>query len=233
MQIYKNNSKESRRAHGILLFQNGFSKKQISEICFVSEDTVQNWLIKWEKEKTTNDNLRIGKPKKISQEIEQRICQIVDENNPQENGIIATSWDCKEIKIWLRRFYNLEISDEQIRKILKRNGFNYRKLNYKFLKACPKQKQNFIEHFKELIDDKKGTFIFMDEMASKLHPNKGMIWTRKAKPFIGTNCSHKKIYVIGGVAPEKGNTYTITDEKFNSNVFINFLNIRKKSVCFS
>ena len=166
----------------------------------------------------------------IIPEIEQRICEVVDENKPEEHGIIATSWDCNEIRIWLKEKYNLEISDEQIRKILKRNGFNYRKLNYKFLKADEKQKFEFIKHFKSLIDDKNGNFVFMDEMSSKLHPNQGRIWTRNKKPFIETNCSHKKTFIVGGVAPDKGKIYTLTNEKFNSGVFINFLKLLLSSI---
>lgn len=229
MEIYKK-GKEGRRAHAILLFRKGYSKKQISEICFADEDTVRNWIKKWDEEKTTDDKFRCGKPKKIDSIIEQRICEIVDENDPQKHGFIATSWDCNEIRIWLKKMYDVEISNEQIRKILKRNGFNYRKLNYKFLKADEKQKHTFIEDFKELIDDKKGTLVFQDEMASKLHPHRGYRWTRERKPFIGTNCSHKKIYVVGGVAPDKGKVYTLTNEKFNENVFIDFLKLLLSSI---
>ena len=229
LEVYKK-GKESRRAHAILLLKKGYSKKQISEICFVDEDTVRNWIKKWCEEKTTEDKSRSGKPKKITPEIEQRICEIVDENNPQEHGFIATSWDCNEIRIWLKKMYDLKVSNEQIRKILKKNGFNYRKLNYKFIQADEKQKTKFINHFRELIDDKKGTLVFEDEMASKLHPNKGRIWTREKKPFIETNCSHKKVYVIGGVAPDKGKIYTTTNEKFNAEVFISFLKLLLSSI---
>jgi len=230
LKIYKNKSKESRRAHAILLFQKKYSQKQIAEICFVDEDTIQNWIKKWKEEENVEDKLRSGKPKTIITEIEQRICEIVDENEPEKYGFIATSWDCNEIRIWLKKMYFIEVSNEQIRKILKRNGFNYRKLNYKFLKADEKQKYKFIEDFKELLDDKRGTLIFQDEMSSKLHPNKGRIWTRESKPFIETNCSHKKTYVVGGVAPDKGKVYTLTNEKFNADVFINFLRLLLSSI---
>jgi len=230
INIYKNKSKESRRAHAILLFQEGHKISEITKLFFVDNDTVRNWIKKWEQEKTTDDKLRSGKPKKITSEIEQRICEIVDENKPEKHGFIATSWDCNEIRIWLQKMYFIEVSNEQIRKILKRNGFNYRKLNYKFLKADPKQKQKFINNFKELIDDKRGTLVFQDEMSSKLHPNKGRIWTREIKPFMETNCSHKKVYVVGGVAPDKGKAYTLTNEKFNSDVFINFLKLLLSSI---
>ena len=229
MEIYKN-GKESRRAHAILLFEEGHKISEIAKLFFVDEDTIRNWLKKWCEEKTTKDKFRSGKPKKIIDGIEKRICKIVDENNPQEHGINATSWDCNEIRIWLKKMYDIESSNEQIRKILKRNGFNYRKLNYKFLKADEKQKFKFIENFKSLIDDKKGTFVFMDEMKSKLHPNKGRIWTRENKPFIETNCSHKGIYIVGGVAPDKGKTYTLTEDKFNSKTFINFLLLLLSSI---
>jgi len=229
MNIYKK-GKESRRAHAILLFQEGYKISEIAKLFFVDEDTVRNWIKKWGEEKTTDDKFRSGKPKTITPLIEQRICQIVDENKPEKHGFIATSWDCKEIRIWLRKMYGIEISDEQIRKILKRNGFNYRKLNHKFLKADKKQKRKFIDNFKELIDDKRGTLVFQDEMSSKLHPNKGRIWTREKKPFIETDCSHKKTYIVGGVAPDKGKTYTITDEKFNAEVFINFLRLLLSSI---
>ena len=229
MKTYQK-AKEARRAHAILLFQEGHKISDIAKLFFVDEDTVRNWLKKWDEQKTTNDNSRSGKPKKITSGIEQRICEIVDENEPEKHGFIATSWDCNEIRIWLNKMYNIEVSNEQIRKILKRNGFNYRKLNYKFLKADSKQKQKFINNFKEFIDDKRGTLVFQDEMASKLHPNKGRIWTRASKPFIETNCSHKKVYVVGGVAPEKGKTYTLTNEKFNADVFINFLKLLLSSI---
>jgi len=229
MGIYKR-GKESRRAHAILLLEKGYSKKQISEICFVDKETVKNWIKKWDEDKTTEDKSRSGKPRIITHEIEKRICQIVDENEPEKHGFIATSWDCNEIRIWLKQMYNLEISNEQIRKILKRNGFNYRKLNYKFLKADEKQKGKFIEDFKQLIDDKRGTLVFQDEMSSKLHPNKGRIWTRERKPFIETNCSHKKTYLVGGVAPDKGKTYTLTNKKFNGDVFIIFLKLLLSSI---
>ena len=70
----------------------------------------------------------------------------------------------------------------------------------------------------------------LDEMRSKLHPNKGRIWIRENKPFIDTNCSHKGTYVIGGVAPDKGKVYTLTEKKFNAEVFISFLKLLLSSI---
>jgi len=79
MDIYKK-GKESRRAHAILLFEKGYKISEIAKLFFVDEDTIRNWIKKWYGEQNVFDRKRPGTPKKITPEIEQRICQIVDEN---------------------------------------------------------------------------------------------------------------------------------------------------------
>ena len=48
--------------------------------------------------------------------------------------------------------------------------------------------------------------------------------------LIETECSHEKTYLIGGVSPAKGETYTITNAKFNSISFISFLTLLLNSI---
>jgi transposase len=99
------------------------------------------------------------------------------------------------------------------------------------VKADEEKREEFIEYLNEFHDDiSQTTIIFQDEMASKLHPNKGYIWTREEKPFIETACSHEKTYLVGSVVPTTGDTYTITNERFNSLVFIQFLNLLLKKI---
>lgn len=222
--LYKK-SREGMRAHAILLVKSGLEVKEVAEICFVDDDTVRNWVKKWDEIKSTDDIPRAGRPKVIDDSIEKWICKIVDENDPQKHDVPATTWDCRELRIYLLKNFNLKISNEQIRKILKRNGFKYKKQNHRFIKADSKERDHFFTDFKKLANDKRGMFIFQDEMSSKLHPNKGRVWTREDKPFIETDCSHKKTFVVGGVAPDKGKVFTVTDEKFNSDVFIKFLKL--------
>ena len=136
----------------------------------------------------------------------------------------------------LQRIKNLvenqtyQVTDECIRKILIKNKFHYRKLNYKFTKADDTKKAEFLKNFQDLHAHLEGTVIFQDEMASKLHPNKGRIWTREKKPFIETECSHKKQYVIGGISPQTGESYTLVEEKFNAKTFIEWMKLVLNSV---
>ena len=225
LSLYKE-SKESMRAHAILLVKEGKPISEIAKIFYVDGDTVRSWIKKWDEQKHVEDLPRSGAPEKITEEIEKEISEMVDENDPQKHGRHATSWDCHELRLWVKEKYGTEISDEQLRRILQRNSFRWRKLNYKFIQADEEKRTDFIEGFNEFHEDiSETTLIFQDEMASKLHPNQGHIWTKEVKPFIETDCSHEKNYIVGGVAPTTGNTYTVVDEKFNSEIFIQFLRL--------
>lgn len=163
--------------------------------------------------------------------MEKEIVELVEENNPQNYGMISTVWDCNELRIYLKRQWDVAVTNEQIRKLLKRNNFNWRKINYKFINADEEKRNVFLSDFKEFHDDiSQTTLIFQDEMASKLHPNKGYIWTREKKPFIETECSHKKTYIIGGVSPKSGETFTLTNEKFNSLIFDQYLKLLLENI---
>lgn len=228
LSLYKKGKdvRESMRAHAVLLVKEDKSIDEVAKLFFVNEDSVRNWVAKWNEENEVKDAPRAGASLKITKEIEKEIVELVNENKPTEHGMFCSSWDCNELKIYLKRQYDIAVSNERLRKILKRNNFNWRKLNYKFIKADEEERKEFIDSFNEFHDDiSKTTLIFQDEMVSKLHPNQGYIWTRKEKPFIETECSHEKTCIVGGVSPISGKTFTITNKKFNSLVFIQFLNL--------
>ncbi len=230
LNLYKQKGRESRRYHAVLLVKSGKTQAEVARLLFVDEETVRNWVKEWDKREELEDKQRSGRPRKITKEIEKEMCDLVDENNPKKEGMQASTWDCKELRIWLKDKYGIPITGERIRKILKKNGFNYRKVNYKFTKADETKQKEFLEDFKDLHQNLDSTIIFQDEMSSKLHPNKGYIWTREKKPVIETECDHEKTYFVGGVCPDNGETYTITNEKFNSNVFIEFLKLLLTSI---
>lgn len=230
LSLYKS-SKESMRAHAVLLIKEGKSISEIAKLFYVDEDTIRNWVTKWNEENEVKDAPRSGASLKLIKEIEMEIVRLVDENNPQDYGMFATAWDCNELRIYLYEKHFLKISNEQIRKLLKRNSFNWRKLNYKFVNVDEEKRNSFLEDFKQFHDDiSQTTLVFEDEMASKLHPNKGYIWTREEKPFIETECSHEKTYIVGGVSPKSGETFTLTNEKFNSLIFIQYLKLLLNSI---
>jgi transposase len=230
LSLYKS-SKESMRAHAVLLVKEGKTIREVAKLFYVDEDTIRNWVTKWDEENEVKDAPRTGASPKLTKEIEKEIIQLVDENNPENYGMFCSSWDCSELRIYIKQQRCVAVCNEQIRKLLKRNNFNWRKINYKFIKADEEKRKDFLEDFKQFHDDiSQTTLIFQDEMASKLHPNKGYIWTREEKPFIETECSHEKTYIVGGVSPTSGETFTLTNEKFNSLIFVQYLKLLLDSV---
>lgn len=227
---YGSNVKESIRSHAVLLIKEGHTKAEVAKLFFVDEETIRKWVKEWRTNSELEDKPRSGRPRKITKEIEKEMCNLVDKNNPEKEGMHASTWDCRELRIWLKDKYEIQLTSERIRKILKKNGFNYRKINYKFTKADETKQREFLEDFKDLHQNMEGTLIFQDEMSSKLHPNKGYIWTREKKPVIETECSHEKTYLVGGVSPDDGETYTVANKKFNSVVFIEFLTLLLASI---
>jgi len=227
---YGENVRESRRAHVILLVKSDYTITEISQLCFVDEETIRHWIREWNTQRELEDKPRSGRPRKVTKEIEEEMCKLVDENEPEKEGLHVSAWDCHELRIWLKQEYGIQITEERLRRILKKNGFHYRKVDYKFVKADEEKRKEFVEDFTDLHKNMEGTIIFQDEMASKLHPHKGYIWTREKKPVIETECSHEKVYLIGGVSPDDGETYTIANSKFNSQVFIEFLTVLLASI---
>jgi transposase len=106
--LYKQTNKESRRAHAILLVKEGHKVSEVAKLVYVEEDTVRNWVKEWEENKQVEDKPRSGRPRKITKDIEKELCKVVDENKPEEHGFHTSSWDCKELSIWLRLKYGVE-----------------------------------------------------------------------------------------------------------------------------
>jgi hypothetical protein len=41
---------------------------------------------------------------------------MVEENSPTKHGMFCSSWDCNELRIYLKQQCNVAVSNEQIRK---------------------------------------------------------------------------------------------------------------------
>ena len=108
LSLYKS-SKESMRAHAVLLVKEERSIKEVAKLFYVDEDTVWNWVAKWDEENKVKDAPRTGASLKLTKEIEEEIIFIVEENNPEIHGMISTAWDCNELRIYLQRQFNIAV----------------------------------------------------------------------------------------------------------------------------
>ena len=227
LDLYKksNTAKECMRYHAVLLVKTGKTIKSTAELFFVDEETIRLWITKWDGEKSVRDKQRSGKPPKLIKEQEKEICDLVDENNPQEHGYKTAIWDCVELKKYIGDKYGIWLSRETIRKLLKRNRFKYKKAEYLFSKRDIEKRNHFIEELFALYEAnmQNTEIMFCDEMSTKLHPKLGYVWTRSDKVYVETNCSHKRVNTIAAIEPIMGQKVFATYDKNNADSFVQFL----------
>jgi len=66
--------------------------------------------------------------------------------------------------------------------------------------------------------------VFMDEAGFSLHPKLGPVWTKKgSKPQVPTASNHKRLNLMGWVAPWQGWHGLVRIDKGNRQSFISFL----------
>jgi transposase len=227
MCLYKNakRGRESRRYHAVLLFKLGRKINEVAEIVFADEETVRLWIKRWETEKVMLDKQRSGKPPKLTKEEEDELCRLVEENKPEDHGYTVSTWDCVELQRYVDDHFNKTLSDESIRKMLKRNGFNYKKITYLFSKRDMQSRNNFVSNLIGLYEAKMNNTVIMfsDEASTKLHPKPGYVWTRDGKVFTETLCSHKRLNTIAAIEPLLGAKVHETYDKNNADSFVDFL----------
>lgn len=213
------------RAYNLLFWNSkGHSVSELAKLFELSENTVRTCIQAYLEDGQVGDESRSGRPKKLSNSLEQRIVKLVEENKPSKHGFNVAGWDCRELRLWLMR-KGQQVSQETIRQILVRNGFRYVKTGYELARAEPKEQAAFVKRFKLLLNakNKPPVIMFSDEMNNKLHPKQGRIWTRDKKPTVPTHDSHKRIHTTGAVNPITGKLITRTSIKFNQFEFIAFL----------
>lgn len=227
LYLYKHATvfKEGRRYHAVLLVKTGKRISEVAKLFYVTEDAVRTWIRMWDKEKKVKDKKRSGRPPKLTQEEEEELCRLMDENNPQEHGYNVATWDCVELRRYIQDKFNKELSVETIRLILKRNEFKYKKVNFLFTKRDEGIRNQFVKELFSLFEtkEKNTNIMFCDEITTKLHPNPGYVWVRNGKAYVKTNCSHKKVKTIAAINPLSGEKVGETYDKNNAESFVNFL----------
>ena len=197
----------------------------MSEFFFVDENTISSWISRWDNNIGIKDKQRSGRPPKLTQSEIDELCEIVDENNPEKHGFNLSIWDCVELSKLCKQKFKKEISAESIRRILIKEGFTYKKIDYFFTKQDEQERQNYI---REIVNLHETNFhdteiYFGDEMSTKLHSKQNYVWSRTKKTILRTDCSHAKITITGAVNIKTGNSITTVSDKNDCDAFINFI----------
>jgi transposase len=114
------------RAHIILLSSRGYSASEIADIHDVTDPMVYKWLDRFDKEGPSGlyDRKRDGRPKKITEEVEEEIERLLEED-PTEEGENATRWTTDRIAEHLDRELDVDVHPETVRDALSRLEYSW------------------------------------------------------------------------------------------------------------
>jgi len=218
-------AKERERLRALYAISIGHPISTVAEIFCVDEATVYRWIDRWQEEKNLQIKPREGRPPSLDKEDKQEIKKLIKEGNPQEHGINANAWTCKELRIY---FLNKgkDVSEESLRVCLKRMGAKYVKATLRYAEADLKEQRKFARRFLRDMNTKPNSIVvlFEDEMSANTSARRGYGWTFEERLVIKAPQRNKqRLNCFGAVNPLKGEVIEISTREAKAPGFIRLL----------
>ena len=133
----------------IASIENPRAAKEIAEQVDYSEQTIRTWIKDYNRHGIEGLKLKSagGRPRKLNQEQEAWIFRVI-ERSPESYGFFTAIWDCKLLAQACLESWDLEVSHETIRRILKQGGYSFKQPEYQHPKGNPEQKKRQSKRFR-------------------------------------------------------------------------------------
>jgi transposase len=219
------NAKERERLRALYAISIGHPVPQVAEIFCVDEATIYRWIEHWEEEKNLRDKPREGRPPSLDKEDKREVKKLLKESSPQEHGINASTWTCRELRLYFLG-KGKDLSEETLRVCLIRMGAKYVKATLKYAEADLKDQEKFARRFMSDMKAKANSIaiLFEDEMSANTSARRGYGWTFEERLVIRAPQSNKqRLNCFGAVNPLKGEVIEIATKEAKAPGFIRLL----------
>ena len=145
--------KQKNRFDTVLLYMEGYSRKQIAEILHIPHRTVCAHIAGYQK--GGMDTLLLikqtGAPRKLSDEQENTLIHIISTQTPEEAGVgIFANWTSSLACKLAEEKFGMAFSDRGMRNLFDRVGLSYTRPTYTLEKADPEKQEQFRKDFETL-----------------------------------------------------------------------------------
>ncbi|AIQ62439.1 transposase [Paenibacillus stellifer] len=171
-----------------------------------------------------------GGSKRLSNEQEERLKQVIAEKRPVDVGFEAKyTWTLKLIRAWILREYCEDYTLKGVSKMLNRLGFSYTKATYTLAKANPEEQEQFrqvtLPELKDQLDQGKvDHLLFEDESAIRAYLALQYNWfPRGQQRKIKTYGQHQGAKLFAAIDYETGHALHREEEKLDAKAFQRFL----------
>lgn len=226
--LYRNckDVKEKIRYEALYAVSRGNNVRIVADIIAVEESTIYDWIHRWESERNVSDKPRSGRPEKITEEDENEIKRLLDENDPKKHGINASSYTTRELRIYFMKCRNKFIDEETFRVHLINTGAHYVKAQLRYKEGDQKKQIEFAQNLRFLLEN--GTFtkiLFLDEMAVSTSARSGYGWTYNQRLVVDAPQSTvEKANYFGAVEITDGEIIETVRKSAKAESFLHLLN---------
>ncbi len=144
------NLRLKERYQALYLLCEGNNCTEVGKIIKRSRRTILNWLHAFNKG-GLDAIVPILPPGRIPSLTQEQKAKLQDDvsTHPRELGYEFSNWEAKSVAFHIDKKFNVELSTRQANRLLHELGFTLQRPRYRFKKADPKQKEEFIQQFQK------------------------------------------------------------------------------------
>lgn len=220
-----------RRQYDIVrLYLEGRKKTEIAEIMDMSLQAIYNVLNRYNAEGI--EGLKLGKPtgrsRKLSDEQEAELYQVITEKLPKEVGLEPfCNWTAPLACQYVKKQFGVEFSARGMRDVFYRLRLSYTRPTYTLAKADPVKQEAFkerLESLKKLLEEEIACILYEDESMIRDYQAIQKTWFAKGQQrIIPTYGKHEGVKLVGFLNYETGEVYVEEHKKYDAEVFRRFL----------
>ena len=147
------NVKQKIRFDAVLLYLEGYPRKQISQVLHIPQRTVSYHISRYEGGGIDALILKKqpGAPKKLSDTEEAELLSVISTKTPQEAGVgVFANWTAALACAFVKQQYGVSFSTRGMLNLFQRLGLSYTRPTYTLDKADPEKQEKFRETFEAL-----------------------------------------------------------------------------------
>ena len=191
----------SERIHFVLLSDRGYSAPTIAELFSYDEETVRNWLKRYQQKGRSglDDRPRSGRPTKeplLKAIVEAQIGQL-----PACSGYVAACWTILLLASHLAQRFGVAVSPATVRRSVKAIGYRWRRPRLAPTRKIDPDKKQKLAKIKTVLKNINNQFhiLFEDESDLHLMPVLRSMWMRGPQRRIPTPGNNQKVHLFGAL----------------------------------
>lgn len=207
--------KHADRIRVILLLDDNWTYKKISEAFFIDEGTIANWRKRYKEgglERLFNDQYKVKKCFLSPDELEVL----------HEHLLLTTYRRTSEISKYIKENFNVKYENNSVRRLLKSLGFSYKKPKKMPAKASKEKQKKFLNQYNGF--KSHGPVYFMDSTHPRHCPVMGYGWIKKGiDKFIPCNSGRAHLNINGAINIKTLDVVTRQSETVNKDAICDLL----------